>query len=128
MSPLEKKDKRLGEGKRISEKKISTRTMIKQGVRGGKIDFHLTSKKKTFIDLPKIQPSPFSFLMVHPLYRTAPCNGIRNLGKICLWNPEYWDLESGVQLKESGLSLAIGIENPSSTDKDWNGVPVIRNP
>ena len=43
--------------------------MIKQGVRGGKIDFHLTGKKKTFIDLPKIQPSPFSFLMVHPFYR-----------------------------------------------------------
>ena len=54
---------------------------------------------------------------------TAPCNGIRNLGKICMWNPESWVLESGVQLKESGLPLAIGIENPSSTDEDWNRVP-----
>ena len=126
MSPLEKKDRRLGEGKRISKKKISTRTMIKQAVPGRIIDFHLRGKKKTFIDLPKIQPSPFSFLMVHPLYH--PCNGIRNLGKICMWNPESWALESGVQLKESGLPLAIGIENPSSTDKDWNRVPVIRNP
>ena len=79
MSPLEKKDRRLREGKRISKKKISTRTMIKQAVRGRKIDFHLRGKKKTFIVLPKIQPSPFSFLMVHPLYR--PCNGIWNLGK-----------------------------------------------
>ena len=35
-----------------------------------------------------------------------------------MWNPESWVLESGVQLKESGLPLAIGIENPSSTDKD----------
>ena len=32
MSPLEKKDGRLGEGKRISKKKISTRTMIKKAV------------------------------------------------------------------------------------------------
>ena len=69
MSPLEKKDMRLEEGKRISKKRISTRTMIKKAVRGGKIDFHLRSKEKTFIDLPKIQPSPFTFLMVHPLYR-----------------------------------------------------------
>ena len=42
-----------------------------------------------------------------------------------MWNPESWALESGVQLKESGIPLAIGIENPSSTDKDWNRVPVI---
>ena len=41
MSPSEKKNRRLGEGKRISKKKISTRTMIKKAVRGGKIDFHL---------------------------------------------------------------------------------------
>ena len=68
MSPLEKKDRRLGEGKRISKKKISPRTMIKNAVLGGKIDFHLKSREKTFIDLPKIQPSPLTFLMVHPLY------------------------------------------------------------
>ena len=82
MSPLEKKDRRLGGGKPISKKEIATRIMIKNAVRGGKIDFHLRSKEKTFIDLPKIQPSPFTFLMVHPLY--APCNGIRNLGKMCM--------------------------------------------
>ena len=41
-----------------------------------------------------------------------------------MWNPESWALESGVQLKESGIPLAIGIENPSSIDKDWNRVPV----
>ena len=117
MSPLEKRDRRLGGGKRISKKNVSTRTMIKKAVREGKIDFHLRGKKKTFIDLPR---SPF-------IPYTAPCNGIRNLGKICLWNPESWVLESGVQLKESGLPLAIGIENPSSTDEDWNRVPVIRN-
>ena len=69
MLPLEKKDRRLGKGKRISKKKISTRTMIKKTVRGGKIDFHLRGKEKTFIDLPKIPPSPFTLLMVHPLYR-----------------------------------------------------------
>ena len=82
MSPLEKKDRRLGEGKRISKKKISTRTMIKKAVRGGNIDFHLRSKEKTVINLPKIQPSPYTVLMFIPY--TAPCNGIRNLGKICM--------------------------------------------
>ena len=54
--------------------------------------------------------------------------GIRNQGKICMWNPESWALESGIQLKESGIPLAIGIQNPSSTEKDWNPVPRIRNP
>ena len=29
---------------------------------------------------------------------------------------------------ESGVPLTIGIQNPSSTDKDWNTVARIRNP
>ena len=33
-------------------------------------------------------------------------------------------VESGIQIKESG----IGIQNSSSTNKDWNPVPGIRNP
>ena len=53
---------------------------------------------------------------------------IRNPGKFCKWNPEPWALESGIQLKQSGIPLTIGIQNPSSTDKDWNPVPSIRNP
>ena len=36
-------------------------------------------------------------------------------------------MESGIQLKESGIPLKIGIQNPSSTDKDWNPVPGIWN-
>ena len=57
------------------------------------------------------------------------------------WNPEKFGLwnrpkseknllvESGMQLiKKSGIPLAIGIQNPSSTDKEWNPVPAIRNP
>ena len=48
--------------------------------------------------------------------------------KICLWNPEYWALESGIPLEKSGISLTIGIQNRSSTDKGWNPVPGIRNP
>ena len=31
-------------------------------------------------------------------------------------------VESGIQLKESGISLTIAVRNPSSTDKDWNPV------
>ena len=44
-----------------------------------------------------------------------------------LWNPESWVLESGIQLKESGIPLRIGIQNPCSTKKDWNTVPEIQN-
>ena len=42
--------------------------------------------------------------------------GILEFGKFCLWNPESY----GIQLKESGIPLKIGIQDPSSTDKDWN--------
>ena len=31
-------------------------------------------------------------------------------------------------LMESEIPLYIGSQNPSSTDKDWNPVPGIRNP
>ena len=41
---------------------------------------------------------------------------------------ESWALESGIHLKESGIPLTIGTQNPSSTDKYWNPVPGIRNP
>ena len=36
--------------------------------------------------------------------------------------------EPGIQLKESGIPLKIGIQNPSSTKKDLNQVPGIWNP
>ena len=43
-----------------------------------------------------------------------------------MWNPESWALESGIQLKESGIALAIGNQNPSSNDKAWNPLPESR--
>ena len=51
-----------------------------------------------------------------------------NPGNVCLWNPESRALESAKQLKESGILLTIGIQNPSFTYRDWNPVPRIRNP
>ena len=39
---------------------------------------------------------------------------IRNPGKLCFWNLESWVLESGIQLKESGIPLTIGIKNINS--------------
>ena len=47
--------------------------------------------------------------------------GIRNPRKFCRLNPKYWTLESRIPIK-------IRIQNPSSTEKDWNPVPGIGNP
>ena len=55
-------------------------------------------------------------------------SGLRTPGNFFLWNPEPWALESGIQLKESGILLKLGIQNPNFTDKDRNPVPGIRNP
>ena len=44
-----------------------------------------------------------------------------------IWNPGFWNPEYSSD-KESGIPLMIGIQNPSSNDKDWNPVPGIRNP
>ena len=101
----------MGEEKRISKEKVFSHTMIKKAVRGGKIDFHLRD----------YFPNGSSLITLH-----VTESGIWE--KIGMWNPESWTLQSGVQLKESRIPLAIGIENPSSTDKDWNRLPVIRNP
>ena len=63
---------------------------------------------------------------------------IQNPGNFCFWNPE----SGKILLLESGIlgfgiwktaqgirnPLRIGIQNPSSTDKDWNPVPGLRNP
>ena len=44
--------------------------------------------------------------------------GFRNEGNICVCNSESRALESRIQLKESGISLTIGIRYLSSTDKE----------
>ena len=36
----------------------------------------------------------------------------------CWWNLESWALEYGIQLKESGIPLTIGIRNGNSSDKE----------
>ena len=56
----------------------------------------------------------------------APSKGqsrFQSPGKSCLWNPESCVLESTIQLKECGIPITIGIQNPSSTEKYWNPVP-----
>ena len=44
-----------------------------------------------------------------------------------IWNPGFWNPEFSSD-KESGIPQTIRIQNPSSTDKDWNPLPGIRNP
>ena len=58
------------------------------------------------------------FLLTESRMRENFVCGIRNP---VLWNPE-------LQLKEFGIPVTIGIQNPSSTDKYWNPVPGVRNP
>ena len=42
----------------------------------------------------------------------------------CLWNPESGKIFLGFVIRNT----AQRIQNPSSTDKDWNQAPGIRNP
>ena len=42
-------------------------------------------------------------------------SGFRNQEKFFLRNLEPWALKSGNQLKESGIPLTVGIQNPNST-------------
>ena len=79
-----------------------------------------------------------SFITFSRPMQGNPDSGFRIPGNFCLWNPasgiyfylwnpQSWDLKSGIQPKESGIQLMIGIQNPSSTDKDYNPVPGMRN-
>ena len=56
-----------------------------------------------------------------PHVRKFGKSGYLNPGKFCLWNPESWSLESGIP-------ETTGMQNPSSSDQDWNPVPGIWNP
>ena len=58
-------------------------------------------------------------------------SGIQKSG---LWNPKYSKKKKKTHThtkkqakKNSGIPLKIGIQNPSSTETDWNPVPEIRN-
>ena len=60
--------------------------------------------------------------------RTPGTKKLRNRGDFCLWPyEESLALESGKQLKESGIPLTIGIRSPSSIHKVPNPVPGILN-
>ena len=37
-----------------------------------------------------------------------------------MWNPKSWALESGIQLKESGIALAIGNQSQRLESITWN--------
>ena len=57
-------------------------------------------------------------------------SGFQYPWKVCWWNPESSALESGIHLKESGIPLTIGIQNPRFhwqrlESSSWN--PVSKN-
>ena len=57
------------------------------------------------------------FLLHNPPHESRE-SGFWNLGNFCWWNLKSWVLESGIQLKESGIPLTIGIRYPSSNDRE----------
>ena len=57
-------------------------------------------------------------MLPNPNLNFKPCCGIRNPRKFCLWNPESWVLESGIQIKESGIPITIGIQNSTVLQKN----------
>ena len=91
-------------------------------------DIYSQNLAKQFSPCPVQSPRNFSFR-------------IRNPGKFCSWNPEFWALESGKQLKESGIHerlesriqapltktriqyLASGIHSVESRIQDCLGFP-----
>ena len=54
--------------------------------------------------------------------------GIQNPGKILLVESAILGFGIRLKLKESRIPLETGIQNPSSTDKDWDPLPGIPNP
>ena len=76
---------------------------------------------KTMCWAPWIELHSFQFFLKYSV------KGFWNLANFCFWNPksckcllwnsESWALESGIQHKESGMPLMIGIWNPTN---DWN--------
>ena len=44
--------------------------------------------------------------------------GFPNAVNFCFWNARSLALESGIELKDSGILLKIGIRRPSSDDKE----------
>ena len=57
------------------------------------------------------------FVVVAVLVIRIPESEIHACVLRLFWNKESWALEFGLQLKESGILLRIGIPNRSSTDK-----------
>ena len=52
------------------------------------------------------------------LEKLSPRKGIQITESEKFLLPESWALGSGIQLKESGIPITIGIQNSSPTDKD----------
>ena len=56
--------------------------------------------------IPPLPPPPRPVLLTSLHVRKSR---FQNQGNFCLWNPEYWALQSGTHLKDSGIPLKIGM-------------------
>ena len=69
-----------------------------------------------------------AFEQLGPGVRECSSCGIRNPGKYCYWNPKCWALESEIQVKESGVPVTIGIQNPRLESSTLNRESTVWKP
>ena len=75
----------------------------------------VTVKSSSFKRKSSSAPSVCNWhVFVSPRARES---AFRTPGNFCLWNKEPWALESGIQLKQSGIPLTIAIRTPRSTGR-----------
>ena len=72
----------------------------------------------------EIKPSVINEILNRPM-RSGNAE-VREIFRL-VGNSETWALESGIQLKEFAIPLAIGIQNPSSTDCKESGIQYLES-
>ena len=112
----------------VQEIALSYCQLVKRGSHTARLVFTQRYFSYRFLLIGDWEECPAVIVLLRGISPHVRESGFPNPGKFCLWNLESWALESGIQFKESGIPWTTGIQNPSSTHKDWNQLPGIRNP